>query len=121
MQIRVHTDNHIQGSQSLSEQVESVLEDSLSRFGDRVISVEVHLNDENSSAKSGDNDKRCAMEARLAGLQPITVTHVAALIDQAIDGAAEKLEKTLDRKLGRLSDHKGRVSFSGDETIEPQL
>ncbi|MGN6133306.1 MAG: HPF/RaiA family ribosome-associated protein [Aureliella sp.] len=118
MQVRVHTDNHIDGSQRLAEHVESVLEDSLSRFGERVISVEVHLTDENSSAKSGDADKRCAIEARLAGLQPIAVSHQAGLIDQAINGAAEKLERALDHKLDRLSDHKGRTSYSGDQTLE---
>ena len=115
MQVRVHTDNHIDGSQQLASHVESTVEDALSRFGERVMSVEVHLTDENSSAKESDNDKRCAMEARLAGLPPIAVSHQAAQVDQAIDGAAEKLEKTLERKLGRLNDHKGRTSFSGDE------
>ena len=117
MQVRVHTDNHINGSQGLSDHVESTVQDALSRFGERIVSVEVHLKDANSSAKEGDDDKSCSMEAHVAGLPPIAVTHHATIVDQAIDGAAEKLEKTLDRKIGRLSDHKGRVSFSGDETV----
>lgn len=116
MQVRVHTDNHIDGSQQLSGRVESAVEDALSRFGERVVSVEVHLKDVNSSSKSSDDDKHCSIEARLAGLQPVTVSHHAALLEQAIDGAAEKLERTLDRKLSRLNDPKGRTSFSGDDT-----
>lgn len=117
MQVLVSTDNYVEGSQELSSHVESVLEDSLARFGERLIRVEVHIGDENSSSKSDDADKRCAMEARLAGLPPIAVTHKAAQIDQAIYGAVEKLEKTLDRKLGKHNDHKGRTSFGGDQTI----
>lgn len=117
MQVLVNTDNYVDGSAQLSSHVESVVEDALARFGERVIRVEVHIGDMNSKSKSDDADKRCAMEARLAGLPPIAVTHHAALIDQAIDGAAEKLEKTLDRKLGRLNDHKGRTSFAGDQDV----
>jgi hypothetical protein len=42
------------------------------------------------------------LEARLAGLQPIAVSHQAATLEQAIVGAAEKLEHSLDSVLGRL-------------------
>jgi ribosome-associated translation inhibitor RaiA len=65
--------------------------------------VEVHLSDINRH-KGGDDDKRCLMEARLAGLQPITVKHHAGTIQEAIDGAADKLKKTVESTLGRLSD-----------------
>jgi hypothetical protein len=67
--------------------------------------VEVHLSDENSHKKSGHNDKRCVLEARLEGLQPIAVTLQAATLDQAVDGAAEKLKNSLESALGRLHDH----------------
>lgn len=71
--------------------------------------VEVHLTDENSGSKSVDNDKRCVMETHLAGLQPITVTDQSATLEQALGGAAHKLEKTPKRTLGRLDDPKGRT------------
>jgi len=117
MQIQVNTDNNIKGSEELTRHVEAVVEGALGRFGDRITRVEVHLSDESSSAKSRDNDNRCVMEARLGGLQPITVTHDAASVEQAFDGAADKLEKTLERTLGRLHDSKGRTSAGGDQTI----
>lgn len=47
---------------------------------------------------------RCMMEARLEGRQPIAVTHQAASLDQAVDGAADKLTKMIDSTLGRLRD-----------------
>ena len=102
MQIQVRTDNHIVGSAELTRQIDAVVANALSHFGDRVTRVEVYLSDENSSQKSGEKDKRCVVEARLAGLQPIAVSHHGAFLDQAIDGAAAKLEKTLKRTLGRL-------------------
>ncbi len=117
MQVQVHTDNHIEGSAELFSHVEGAVELALGRFEDRITRVEVYLSDQNSSQKGGDNDKRCTMEARPSGLQPITVTHEGATLDQAIDGAADKMEKTLTRTLDRLGDHKGRTSFAGDQTL----
>jgi len=117
MHIQVNTDNHIEGNADLTRQVEAVVEGALGRFSDRITRVEVHLSDESSSSKARDNDKRCVMEARLAGLRPITVSHQGAALEQALDGAADKLAKTLDRTLGRLDDPKGRTSYGGDQTI----
>lgn len=101
MQIQVNADNHIQGSAELTRQVKTVVEGALRRFSDRITRVEVHLSDLNSRQKHGDNDKRCVMEARLAGFQPITVSHQGSSLGQAIAGAADTLEKTLKRTLGR--------------------
>lgn len=117
MQVQVNTDNSIQGSAALYSQVSATVEDALSRFGDRITRVEVHLTDENSRQKSGGADKRCAMEARVAGLQPIAVAHLAASVEEAVEGAADKLQRTLDRTLGRLGNPKGRTSFGGDQAI----
>lgn len=115
MQIQVNTDNHTEGSADLTRQVEAVVEGALERFGHRVTRVEVQLTDESGSKKSGGNDKRCKMEARLAGLQPITVSAEASSLEQALDDAADTLAKTLDRTLGRLDDPKGRASYAGDQ------
>jgi hypothetical protein len=71
----------------------------------------------NSSKKSGGRDKRCAIEARMAGLDPITVTDEGSSLEQVLEGAADKLQKTLDRTLGRRDDVKRRTSFAGDQTI----
>jgi hypothetical protein len=101
MHIQVNTDNHIAGREQLAEQSRAVVEDALSRFKDQVTRVEVHIGDENSH-KGGSNDKRCMMEARLEGLRPFAVTHQAATIDQALQGAADKLKRMLESNLGRL-------------------
>ena len=105
MKIQINTDNNIGGRENLTAQVRAVVEEVLSRFSAQITRVEVHLSDENSHHKSGHDDQRCMLEARLEGLQPIAVTHQAATLDQAIDGAAEKLKKSLESTLGRFHDH----------------
>jgi ribosomal subunit interface protein len=103
MQIQVRTDNNIDGHQDLIEHVESVVSHAMSHFGDQITRVEVHLKDENSTTKSGAVDKRCAMEARPAGMKPIAVTHHADNIHMAVEGAADKLKRSLEHTLGKLA------------------
>jgi ribosome-associated translation inhibitor RaiA len=113
MNIQVNTDRHIQGGAELTQQVENAVEGAIGRFADRITRVEVHLSDENSSAKTHGDDIRCMMEARIAGMQPVNVEHRDVSLDQAIEEAAGKLKRLLDRTLDRKDDPKGRTSFSG--------
>lgn len=106
MKIQVNTDNHVKGGEGLTRFVESVVEGALGRFAERLTRVEVHLSDENSSAKSGDNDMRCVMEARLAGMNPISVTQQDGSLERAIEGAAAKLEEVLNSTIERLQDRR---------------
>jgi ribosome-associated translation inhibitor RaiA len=101
MQIQINSDHHITGSPELAGHVQALVRDTLDRFSDRITRVEVHLNDLNSV--KGGADKRCLMEARLAGLGPVAVNHEAENLDLAINGAMEKLEHALDHKLGKQS------------------
>ncbi len=101
MQIQVNTNNTIEGTENLAEHVQGMVETALERFADRISRVEVHLGDENA-AKSGQNDKRCMIEARLEGRQPTAVTHHAATLDLAASGAIDKLKRTLTSTLERL-------------------
>jgi len=103
MKIQINTDNHIAGREELAEQIEATVESTLGHLVEHITRVEVHLSDENGN-KGGSHDKRCMMEARLEGHQPIAVSDEAESISQAIDGAAEKLKKSLDHTLGRLRD-----------------
>jgi len=101
MYIQINTDHNIEGYQALNAQVSSVVENSLSRYSDHITRVEVHLSDVNSNKKGGDDDMRCMMEARLKGRQPVAITHQAATVDQAVDGAADKLVSLIESILGR--------------------
>ena len=55
--------------------------------------------------KDGFNDKRCMVEARLAGMKPIAVTNHANTHEQAISGAIDKLKTSLEKITGRLKDY----------------
>lgn len=65
------------------------------------------MSDENSH-KSGQKDKRCMMEAKLEGRQPIAVTHQDATVDLAMDGAAGKMARMIESTIGKLQDQKRR-------------
>lgn len=104
MQIKINTDRNIEGHEALAAQVRGAVESALSRLSDHITRVEVHLSDENSDKKGGNDDLRCMMEARLEGRKPVAVTHQAATLDQAVDGAADKLTRLIDSTLGRLRD-----------------
>ena len=101
MQIQVHSDNHIEGSARLVDWVSSNVSDKLDRFDDEVTRVVVHLSDENG-IKAGAHDKRCQIEARPKGQQPVSVTHKAASLELAVEGAIDKLNNALKHQFGKL-------------------
>ena len=109
MKIQMKTDVHIDGTEALAAQVSATVEQALERFGEQVTRVEVHLSDENG-AKSGQQDQRCMLEARLEGRPPLAVTQHAATQEQAVHGAAQKLAHLVDSTLGRLHDHREKTS-----------
>jgi ribosome-associated translation inhibitor RaiA len=102
--VQIHTDNHIENTDGLKAQVESLVAGAVERVSDRVSRVQVHLGDVNSS-KGGDNDKRCMIEVRLDGRPPVAVTQSGPTIEQAMNGAAQKLERSLGNIIDRLRDH----------------
>lgn len=103
MLIQLNTDGNILGNEALAQQVEIVLTDALARYTQHITRLEVHLSDVNSEAKQGAEDMRCLLEARLAGRQPTAVSHQAATLEQALNGAADKLKSSLESTLGRLN------------------
>jgi hypothetical protein len=103
MQVHTNTDRHIKGDAGLAAHVEAVVAGALGRFTERTTRVEVHLSDENG-ARGGADDIRCLMEARLEGRPPTAVSHQAASVREAIDGAAGKLARAIESVVGRLRD-----------------
>lgn len=102
MLIQLNTDRNIAGDAEMARQVEAVVRDGLDRLSAHITRVSIHLSDENSDKASGPDDMRCLLEARLAGLQPISVSHQAATVEQAVDGAVGMLQRALESTLGRL-------------------
>lgn len=107
MQVQVHTDDHIHGGESLTQWVQDEATNRLARFRDNITRLEVFLSDLDAG-KSGANDKRCRVEARVAGRQPVTVTADASKMAAAFIDSVEKLIRVLDADLGRVKDRHGR-------------
>ena len=107
MQVQVHANDHIQGGESLAQWIQTEALDRLARFREHITRVEVFLTDVDAG-KSGANDKRCRLEARPAGRQPVTVTDEADKMANAFIGAVDKLARALDTDLGRVKDRNGR-------------
>ena len=121
MQIQINTDRNIEIDETMEAPLRDTVEDALSRFSDHITRVEIHLSDE-SGDKNGQHDKRCMMEARLEGRQPIAITHQAATMDQAVNGAAEKLASATESILGRLHAQRQRLQQADalpDEATSP--
>ncbi|MDP1532237.1 MAG: HPF/RaiA family ribosome-associated protein [Rubrivivax sp.] len=109
MKIQLNTDVHIDGTEALAARAGATVEQALGRLGEQVTRVEIHLSDENGG-KSGPQDQRCMLEARLEGRQPVAVTAHAATPEEAVHGAALKLARLLDSTLGRLDDRREKTS-----------
>jgi ribosome-associated translation inhibitor RaiA len=116
MLVQVHTNHVVHDGETLVNHVEAEVTAALERFRGQLTRVEVHLSDVNAH-KPGDRDKRCVMEARPAGHQPVAVSHEAGTWEEAIRRATEKLQSSLDRLTDRLGHRKGNTSFGGDQTI----
>lgn len=104
MTIQINTDKNVHVHEAFEAQLDDLLSEELSRFSEHITRSEVHLSDENGN-KKGQDDKRCMIEARLEGRQPIAVTDRANDYDLAVTGAIEKLKTSLDTIEGRLKNH----------------
>jgi len=100
MTIQFNTDNNIPAKEAIKEPLTALIADELNRYSEYITRIEVHLTDENGS-KSGINDKRCVLEARLEGKSPVAVTNHANTRDQAVEGAIDKLKSVLDTMIGK--------------------
>ncbi|RAK67187.1 HPF/RaiA family ribosome-associated protein [Phenylobacterium kunshanense] len=112
VQVLVNTDNHLPGNVAVASRVEAAVRQGLRRFESHITHVEVFLADENA-AKSGPGDKRCSIEARPRGADPLAASDRGASIDEAVTSALGKLARVLDKELSKRRDHKGGETVRG--------
>ena len=100
MQVQI---NAPQGSlpDPLVDLIERSVEEGLAHFADRLTRVEIHLQDLN--AQKGGIDKRCLIEARPRGMDPMTADHRDEQFADAFRGALDKLQRVLARRFDKLS------------------
>ncbi len=104
MTIQFNTGRNVNGNEALAATFIALISDELKRFSRQITRVEVHLSDEDGN-KASENDKRCILEARLDGLDPIVATNLANTYELAVAGATKKMKSSLDKVTSRLSNH----------------
>lgn len=92
---------NVESSDALQQHVEQQLESQVGHLYKHLTGFEVHIADENSSKKRGPADKRCTIEARPRGRDPITVEAHADDFYPAINDAAQKMRSALTKRLER--------------------
>ena len=104
MLIQINTDNTLENNARLQQYFSNELETSLARFSDRITRIDVHFGDENGE-KYADDDKRCLIEVRLAGMNPLAATNHADTLEKAFQGAVTKLKTLLTKLHDRQKEH----------------
>ena len=118
MNIEVRTDKNIHGGERLISYVRAELMQAFQRYSERITHFLVYISDENGE-KKGDDDKRCTIEARPAGLKPVAVTHKAANVDASIHGAIDKLKRSLEHLYEKKEHHRGGLPKPAFTTCQP--
>ena len=103
MQIQINADD-VTITDALAKRINDELERALEHRSDRITRIEVHIQDTNGP-KSG-QDKRCVMEARPAGDDPITVEDVSDDAYELVRQTARKLRRAVERHIDRERDRR---------------
>jgi len=101
MIVQINTDKNVKGSEEFIESSKSSIDAQLERYKEMITRVEVHFSDEDGN-KDGINSKRCMIEARLEGKQPIAVKNMADTNELALLGALDKLNSSLNTIVRRM-------------------
>jgi hypothetical protein len=100
MKIQLNSDKTITVDASLKRFVDGEVSRFLGRFAKSLTRVEIHLSDVNSW-KTGQADKRCLVEVRPAGSQPLSTSATAAKVASAVGAALGKMQRSLTTFFGR--------------------
>ena len=98
MQIQINAPNVT--PDDFQTKAEQGVQDALATYADKLTRVEVHVQDLNG--QKGGVDKRCLIEARPRGLDPVTAEHEGTQAHEALKGALDKLGRVLSRRFGKL-------------------
>jgi hypothetical protein len=101
MDIQVRTDYHVKGDEGLIAYVEGEVASGLEPFARRITTVQVHLGEE-SGARKGPPELRCAIEVRPTGHAPVAVTRRGSTKDVVLRGAVSDMRTALERLFGRI-------------------
>jgi len=101
MTIQLNADNNLKINKDYAKKLNAIIDDSFKRYSEYLTRIEVHFSDENSH-KTSSNDKKCVLEAKLKGREPIAVSDFGDTYDLAFDSAIDKMKASLDTILGKM-------------------
>ena len=113
MKVFLNAGPHTDGSQAMAEFLETMLAQAIGHYAERVTRVEAHLSDAIATGKGEMDEVHCLLEAHPVGLAPVIVEARAASAHQAMHGAVAKLERSLERALGK-NDPRHRAKLAGE-------
>jgi hypothetical protein len=98
MIIQINTDKNLSVDDNENVALSEIISAGLKRYIEKITRIEVHLGDVDGKKESA-SDKRCLLEARLEGINPIAVSNFADSHKTAVKGAIDKLKTALDTRL----------------------
>lgn len=104
MMIKIHTDNTLDGHERMETYFTNVVDEALKRFEDNITRIDVYLGDENNG-KFGTDDKRCTIEAHMAGKPPLAVVNHSDTIEKSVNGALDKMKKVLNTTFSKMRNY----------------
>lgn len=116
MQIQIHADDFAL-TEGLRDRIAKRLTYALNHGSDVVARIVVRLSDVNGPR--GGVDKRCSLEVRLKGAPTIAIDDTQADLYVAIDRAAERTGRALDRHIARRHQLPTRATDASE--LKPEL
>ena len=91
MKIKIKMDNGKAPKETFIAPIIRLIEQNLSVYGYRIVTLKVHLSEENGTK----DDRRCMLYARIEGFKPIVITSTAESHIRAVQDATDKLNEAL--------------------------
>lgn len=113
MQVQVNADATIQGGDSLEAWATEEINTKLARLKEHVVRVEVFLTGVDALKSTGGPGKKCVLETRANGRQPVAVNAEAEKVKDAFNAALEKLRRAVESDLDKVREKHGRESVRG--------
>ena len=104
MKIQINADVSSNNHVEVNKMVETIISGQLRRFEEHISRIDVHLSDD-SGNKSGINDKKCIIEARVDGKNPCVVSDYSDTYEKAVTGAVAKVKSSLTSIIERMKEH----------------
>jgi len=103
MIIQINTGENLENNARTKEYYSDLVNENLDRFTEYLTRVEVHMADVNAG-KSGPADKKCTIEARMSGRDPIAVTAQDEKVEKAFNAALGKVKASMTTIVGKMQE-----------------